>query len=294
MTQYRADWDPGSGLGLTATEAAAARAAAARRQDPLIIDPYAEPLVSAVGVEFFTRLAAGELDESGFALPGMVDWVATRSRFFDDFLTASQHAGTTQVVIIGAGLDSRAYRLPWSPGATLYELDLAEVLSFKTRTMTNLGVHPRVDHRVVGVDLRDDWVTVLRHNGFDDTVPTAWSAEGLMPYLPATTRLRLLDGVAALSPAGSRFAADTVVDVDKLRERIAGSPGTNVRPVEHRLDTSTAAAVSGREMVAVHFQAHRWAATSFTAAAVFATYGVPTPTVDVIPAIEFVTAIRST
>lgn len=287
-------WNPASGVGLTATEAAAARVVAGRRCDPLIVDPYAEPLVYAVGVEFFSRLAAGEHDESGFALPGMVDWVAVRSKFFDDYVTAAQSAGIRQVVILGAGLDSRAYRLSWGPGAIVYEVDLPDVLEFKTRTMSDLGVAPRADRLAVGADLRGDWAGALRRSGFDDTVPTAWGAEGLVPYLPAAAQDRLLDGISTLSPAGSRFAADTAADVDQLTARIAKTLGTNVRPAEHKLEIPADGAVSaqGRRRVAEHLRAHHWTATDLPAATLFATFNLPFD--GNYDGIEFITATKST
>ncbi|TDO68150.1 methyltransferase (TIGR00027 family) [Kribbella sp. VKM Ac-2571] len=112
-------------------------------------------------------------------------------------------------MILASGLDSRAYRLPWPAGAVVYELDKPDVIAFKTHTLAKLGAAPTVDHRVVAVDLRDDWPTVLRAAGFDAARPTAWCAEGLLGYLPPEAQDRLLDTVTELSAPGSRVATES-------------------------------------------------------------------------------------
>src|SRR5262249_43376312 len=117
-------------------------------------------------------------------------------------------AGIRQAVILASGLDSRAYRLPWPSGTVVFEIDQEAVIDFKTATLSRLGATPAAEHRPVAVDLRDDWPAVLRANGFDDTKPTAWSAEGLLAYLPPDAQDRLFDDVAALSATGSRLATE--------------------------------------------------------------------------------------
>src|SRR5712672_1038871 len=92
-------WDLASSVGATATMVAAARAVATRTADPLITDLFAEPLVRAVGVDFFTRLASGELDpaavddDAEFGMARMRDMMAVRTRFFDDFFLEATNAG---------------------------------------------------------------------------------------------------------------------------------------------------------------------------------------------------------
>jgi methyltransferase (TIGR00027 family) len=206
-------WDLASSVGATATMVAAARAAASRRPDPVIDDPFAEPLVRAVGLSLFTKVASGELDfadvddRAGF--PRMVDTFAARCRFYDDYFAAASAAGVRQVVIVASGLDARPYRLPWPAGTTLYEIDQPEVIEFKTKTLADLGAVPGVEHRPVGVDLREDWPAALRSARFDAAQPTAWLAEGvLIGFLPPEAEVRLLDNVIAFSAVGSTFAAD--------------------------------------------------------------------------------------
>lgn len=205
-------WDPASSVGATATMVAAARAAATKRPQPVINDPFAEPLVRAVGIDLFSRVAAGELDHDADAelgIPRMTDVFAARARFFDDYFAQVTDAGIRQVVIVAAGLDSRAYRLAWPDGTTVYEIDQPEVIEFKTSTLSKIGAKPTAEHRTVGIDLREDWPAALQVAGFDPAQPTAWLAEGvLIGFLPPEAEVRLLDNAVSLSAKGSRLAAD--------------------------------------------------------------------------------------
>ena len=237
-TRYEGDtWDLASSVGATATMVAAARAVASRADRPLINDPFAEPLVKAVGVELLTGLATGEVNPddlndvhdgatgSAGAMSRMADNMAVRTKFFDEFFLAATEAGIKQVVILASGLDARAYRLAWPAGTVVYEVDQPQVIEFKTRTLADLGAAPTADRRVVAVDLRDDWPDALRTAGFDPTLPTAWSAEGLLGYLPPEAQDRLLDTITELSAPGSRLATESAPkpepgDEDRLRERM--------------------------------------------------------------------------
>src|SRR3954465_1443017 len=213
MTRSEIDsWDIASSVGATATMVAAARAVASRGPSPRIDDPYAAPLVRAVGIEFFTRFADGELnlddvDKSNTARL-MTTVMAVRTKFFDDFFTDAAADGIRQAVILASGLDARPYRLPWPDGTVVYEIDQPQVIEFKTATMSAIGATPSAAHRAVAIDLRHDWPAVLRRSGFDDTAPTAWSAEGLLVYLPPEAQDRLFDNIAALSAPGSRLATE--------------------------------------------------------------------------------------
>ncbi len=199
-------WDLASSVGATATMAAAARAMATREDRSLFDDPFAEPLVRAVGVGFLTRLATGEETPGDLVGRVWIDVAKIRGRFYDEFFL---EAGLPQVVILAAGLDSRAYRLHWPAGTVVYELDQPQVLEFKTRTLAELGAEPTADRRVVAADLRDDWPGALRTAGFDPARPTAWSAEGLLGYLPPEAQDRLLDTITELSAPGSRVATES-------------------------------------------------------------------------------------
>ncbi|SBS78703.1 putative S-adenosyl-L-methionine-dependent methyltransferase MAV_4441 [uncultured Mycobacterium sp.] len=205
-------WDLASSVGATATLVAAARAAASRETEPLIDDPFAEPLVRAVGIDFFTKMALGDLpsanDDAAMGVTRMTDNMAVRTKFFDEFFLDAADAGVRQVVILASGLDSRAYRLDWPAGMVVFEIDQPEVIAFKTQTLAQQGATPTCDRRTVAMDLRNDWASALRDAGFDPHAPTAWSAEGLLGYLPPDAQDRLLDTVTDLSAPGSRIAID--------------------------------------------------------------------------------------
>jgi methyltransferase (TIGR00027 family) len=216
-------WDLATSVGATATMVAAARAIATKAENPVIEDRFAEPLVRAVGVDFFTRWATGALtaadvdvEDSAWKLEHMPDAMAARTRFFDSFFEAAARAGIRQAVILASGLDSRAYRLAWPAGMTVFEVDQPQVIEFKTTTLAKLGAVPTADLRTVAIDLRNDWSKALVKAGFDQTRRTAWIAEGLFGYLPPEAQDRLLDSVAALSADGSRLACETIPDMPDL------------------------------------------------------------------------------
>ncbi len=214
-------WDLASSVGATATMVAAARAIATTADDALINDPFAEPLVRAVGVDFFTKLASGELraedldaDNASVGMARMTDNMAVRTKFFDEFFTDAAASGIRQAVILASGLDSRAYRLAWPAGTTVYEIDQPEVIEFKTRTLADFGAEPTADRRTVAVDLRFDWPSALIAAGFDPSQPTAWSAEGLLGYLPPEAQDKLLDTITELSAIGSHVAVESTPGID--------------------------------------------------------------------------------
>lgn len=219
MSAERTDddtWDLATSVGATATMVAAGRARATRAN--LIDDPFAEPLVRAVGVDFFTRWATGELAAPDVDVPGalwgmqqMTDLLAARTRYFDHFVTEATDAGIRQVVILASGLDARAYRLALPAGTVVFEIDQPEVLAMKAATLAELNATPTAEVRTVPIDLRQDWPAALRAAGFDVSKPSAWTAEGLLPFLPAEAQDRLLDNITALSPEGSRLASEVAV-----------------------------------------------------------------------------------
>jgi methyltransferase (TIGR00027 family) len=203
-------WDLATSVGATATMVAAGRARATNAG--LIDDRFAEPLVRAVGIDFFTRWAAGELDSADVDLPDlswgmqrMTDLLTVRTRYIDKFLSDAAADGIRQAVILASGLDARGYRLAWPPGMTVFEIDQPQVLEFKAVTLAALGAMPTTDLRAVPIDLRHDWPAALRQAGFDTGRATAWIAEGLLAYLPPDAQDRLLDNIAELSADGTRL-----------------------------------------------------------------------------------------
>jgi methyltransferase (TIGR00027 family) len=206
-------WDITESVGATALGVAAARAVETARDDALIRDDYAYLLVAAAGPQW-AQMASSDPgwiadDEEFRQLHEMSrDYQAVRTHYFDDFFRAAMRAGIRQVVILAAGLDSRAYRLDWPVGTTVYELDQPKVLEYKTSTLDAHGAQPKARRVGVAVDLRDDWPAALTAAGFDAAQPTAWLAEGLLPYLPADAQDRLFELVTANSAPGSRIAVE--------------------------------------------------------------------------------------
>ena len=202
------NWDLASSVGATATFVASGRAMATKDPRGLINDPFAEPLVRAVGLDFFTKMMDGELDISTIdsaspeRLQAMIDGMAVRTKYFDDYFIDATGAGVRQAVILASGLDARAYRLPWPAGTVVYELDQPQVIEFKTTTLAGIGAEPTATRRTVPVDLRQDWPAALKAAGLDLTAPTAWLAEGLLIYLPPEAQDRLFDNITDAQRAG--------------------------------------------------------------------------------------------
>ena len=206
-------WDITESVGATALGVAAARAAETARSDALIRDDYAYLLAASAGPAW-ARMASGDDDwlsddEHGRRLHEMArNYQAVRTHYFDGYFNAAVRAGIRQVVILAAGLDSRAYRLDWPAGTTVFEIDQPKVLGYKTSTLDAHGAVPKARRVRVAVDLRDYWTAALIGAGFDPAQPTAWLAEGLLPYLPGDAQDRLFDLVTAHSAAGSQIAVE--------------------------------------------------------------------------------------
>jgi methyltransferase (TIGR00027 family) len=254
-------WDPASSVGATATMVAASRALASQGPDPLLDDPFAAPLVRAVGLAPFIRLIDGEvgLDDDP-ALNGRTraEQIAVRTRFFDDFFNAAAESGIRQAVILASGLDTRAYRLPWPAGTIVYEIDQPQVIDFKTNTLADLGADPNAERRTVSIDLREDWPTALRQQGFDLNQPTAWSAEGLLPYLPPGAQDRLFDNITALSAPGSQLATEHISDPDAFNEESVRRIGERWRRVGFDLNPADLFYQGERSVVIDYLNGHGW------------------------------------
>ncbi|MEE6135133.1 class I SAM-dependent methyltransferase [Mycobacterium sp. 050128] len=301
-------WDLGNSVGATATGVAVGRALATRAPQPLINDPFAEPLVRAVGVEFFSRLASGELDPAAvddngdFGMLGMADMMGIRTRFFDDFFVTAAAAGVRQVVILASGLDARAYRLPWPDATTVFEIDQSQVIEFKSATLADLGAAPTADRRAVPVDLRHDWPAALRAAGLDPGKPTAWSAEGLMPFLPPDAQDRLLDNITELSAPGSQLATENLQGTSDVIQTMAD----RMREVteqwrEHGFDVEMSDLwyTGERNDVVEYLRSHGWQTTATAVPDLAANYGLSLPPRPAAPgeqetlsSMQYVTATR--
>jgi methyltransferase (TIGR00027 family) len=255
-------WDPASSVGATATMVAASRALASQGPDALLDDPFADPLVRAVGLAPFIRLIDGEvaLDEDDPALNGRTraEQMTVRTRFFDNFFINATEGGIRQAVILASGLDTRAYRLPWPAGTVVYEIDQPQVIEFKTNTLANLGANPTAERRTVSIDLREDWPTVLRQHGFDVNQPTAWSAEGLLPYLPPEAQDRLFDNITALSAPGSQLATEHIANPDAFSEESVRRIGERWRRAGFDLNPADLFYQGERSIVVDYLTGHNW------------------------------------
>lgn len=204
-------WDITTSVGSTALFVATARALEAQKPDPLVVDPYAEVFCRAVGgisADVLDGTAPGhQLKTTDFGA-NFVTYQGARTRYFDNYFRQAAHAGLRQVVILAAGLDSRAYRLSWPDGTRIFELDRPEVLDFKREVLAQQGAQARAERREVAVDLREDWPQALRDSGFDPAEPSAWIAEGLIVYLPADGQHQLYSGIDALAGSGSHVAVE--------------------------------------------------------------------------------------
>lgn len=218
-------WDITTSVGSTALFVAAARALETQKPDPLAVDPFAEVFCRAVGGPWSAVLDGDAPDhplkteEFG---RHFVTFQAARTRYFDAYFRRASQAGVRQVVLLAAGLDSRAYRLEWPAGTTVYELDQPEVLDFKRDTLAAHGATAKAERREIAIDLRDDWPQALRDSGFRADEPSAWIAEGLLIYLPASAQEQLFTGIDALAGSGSHLAVEEgrPMDRDAFRAKV--------------------------------------------------------------------------
>lgn len=304
-------WEITESVGATALGVAAARAAETRGENPLISDPFAQVFLDAAGDGVWNWHSAPqlppELIEAEPQLPmqmqAMVGYMASRTAFFDEFFLDATGAGIRQAVILAAGLDARSWRLAWPAGTTVYELDQPRVLDFKASTLAEHGAQPSCHRVAVAVDLRQDWPEALRQAGFDASAPSAWSAEGLMPYLPAAAQELLLERVQGLTVPGSRVAVEALgpkfLDPQlraKRRERMdrIRSLMAQVDPQREVPRTDELWYFEEREDVGEWFGRHGWDVTVTPSDELMAGYGraAAHEVRDYVPANLFVAAQR--
>lgn len=198
------NWEITESVGATALGVAMARAAETAAVTPLFTDPYAQMFLDAAGARGWSP-PTGAMAQRIRAIGG---YAASRTKWFNEFFVAAGAAGIRQSVILAAGLDARAWRLPWIQDSVVFEIDQPQVLRFKEEVLAAHGVTPKARHVAVAVDLRQDWPKALQEAGFDATQPTAWSVEGLLPYLPADAQDLLFERITELSARDSRIAVE--------------------------------------------------------------------------------------
>lgn len=275
-------WDLATSVGATATMVAAQRAISTEQK--LIDDPYAAPLVRAVGIDAYVRLVNGEIPvggDSGFDPQRMAEGMACRTRFYDDFFLDAARSGVGQAVILASGLDARAYRLPWQNGTVVYEVDMPEVIEFKTSTLRDLGAEPTAQRRTVAVDLRDDWAAALQASGFDSQAPAAWSAEGLLLYLPDEAQDALFDKITALSAPGSQLAFDLIPNTAVFTDERWRAHHDRMSELGFEVDFNELVYHGDRNHVFDYLQQRGWGTSSHTVKELHAANGFTYPDDDV-------------
>jgi len=196
-------------IGATSRWIAAARALETESDEPLFVDPFARDLAGDVGFSMF----ASTQSVSGAVGNARNPYLSIRTKFLDDaILQAVRSGGYTQVVILAAGMDTRAFRLQWPAGLTLFEVDRDDVFSWKEPILERLKASPTCDRRVVRADLTGDWTAALTSAGFDPSRPAAFLLEGLLMYLREQDVERLLEQLSAVAARGSWFAGDVIND----------------------------------------------------------------------------------
>lgn len=222
------EWDIVSSVGYTALLVAGWRALHATSAQPLVRDEYAKHFITASADPYLTGLLANSgTSEGATAFPRLY---GVQTRFFDEFFMSATGDGIRQAVIVAAGLDSRAFRLDWPSGTTVFEVDQPKVLEFKARVLAEHGVKPAAQRLEVAADLRDDWSIPLQTKGFDPRQPTAWSVEGVLPYLTGEAQDALFARIGEQSAPGSRLAIGALgsrFDRNQLSALETTYPGLN-------------------------------------------------------------------
>ncbi|RAV18034.1 SAM-dependent methyltransferase [Mycolicibacterium sp. GF69] len=271
-------WDITESVGATALGVAWSRAQEHVSECPLFTDPYAQIFVDAA-VERGWQLPPAHMVERIRAIGG---YAASRTKWFDEFFVAAGANGIDQVVILAAGLDARAWRLPWIDDTEVYEIDQPKVLAFKAETLRRHEIKPTARYVPVPIDLREDWPRALLDAGFDTTEPTAWAAEGLLPYLPASGQDLLFERIHDLSARGSRVGVESfgagffdpqylASRREKLREyrQGAGDEGSD----DDSFDVQDLWFIEERTEVTEWLTDHGWEVTAIDAADLMDRYG---------------------
>jgi methyltransferase (TIGR00027 family) len=271
-------WDITEGVGQTALGVAMARAEETAGDCPLVIDQYAQLFVDAA-MDRGWQLPPQYMIERIRSIGG---YATSRTKWFDEFFIAAGANGIDQAVILAAGLDARGWRLPWVAATVLYEIDQPRVLEFKAQTLAQHDATPSVSRYVaVPVDLRQDWPKALRDGGFDPAVPTAWAAEGLLPYLPAEGQDLLFERINELSAPGSRvgvesfgsgffdreYLASRREQMRRLREEAGEDANENVP------DTQDLWYIEDRTDVAEWLTEHNWEVSAIESVELMTRYG---------------------
>lgn len=197
----------------TAQWTAAARALETEKPNPLIRDPLARYLAEPDGFQLLNKFGGG----------GLQEFVAIRTHFIDEVIDRVVNQGELrQIVFIAAGMDTRAYRLPWHADARVFEVDYEDLHDFKQTKLDQLITQAQVDRRTVNADLAQDWIPALVEQGFDKDKPTLWVAEALFFFLTDAQAGHLLETLYKASAPGS------LLTLDLVNEELITNPGTQL------------------------------------------------------------------
>ncbi|MDN5758070.1 MAG: SAM-dependent methyltransferase [Tomitella sp.] len=229
---------PVDGIAVTAIGVAVIRARETERADSLYEDPLAQNFVDAAREGFspdrWERLSA--------LADQFYEGRTVGVRLVDDGVRAASDAGVRQYVLIGAGLDTRAFRMGLPPGTVVFEIDLPETFAFKEPVLRGAQAEPTCRRHVVVADLQGDWQTALLDAGFQPDRPTQWVDEGTLGHLTQEWTRRVVQTLTGMSAPGSRFGAGrytTEHDSDryrKYRQVVAGDDAPSTEPATSRLD----------------------------------------------------------
>ena len=287
-------WDITEGVGATALSVARARAAESGQPTPLFTDPYAGFFVEAALASGWQSSFAAETLAEGRYMQVMAAYIAARTKYFDEFFSTAGAHGVDQVVILAAGLDTRAWRLSWISGTVVYELDQPKVLEFKDEVLRRHGAEPMARYVPIPIDLRHDWPKALRDKGFDPGRPTAWLAEGLLPYLSAADQDLLFARISELSAPGSRIAVEAFtpeffdpVNLKSRRDRLLQAATAAGRDVP---ETEKLWYLEPRTDVVEWLGRHGWEVAAIRSPELLARYQRPAPqdAGDAVPGSVFV------
>lgn len=270
-------WDITEGVGQTALGVAMARADETSSEQPLFRDPFAQLFLDAASDRGWQQPPPYMVER----IRSIGPYAASRTKFFDEFFIAAGANGIVQAVILAAGLDARAWRLPWVDGSTVFEIDQPRVLAFKAETLRAHDIAPAARNVAVPVDLRQDWPKALLEAGFDRAEPTAWAAEGLLAYLPADAQDLLFERIAELSARDSRIGVESFgagffnrdylasrrEQMRRLREEAGEDPNVTVP------DTEDLWYVEDRTDVADWLTEHNWEVSSVESIDLMTRYG---------------------
>lgn len=205
----------------TAEAMAAARAFGSHiyRQEKILDDPYAEQFLGGRFSSLYrlVRRVGSERFELGLArlydrmLPGSIGWVLTRHRYFDDAVDAAVIAGARQVVLVGAGYDSRIFRRSALASVKMFEVDHPDTQRRKTEIVQRIFGRLPEQVKYLPLDATRGDLRQLPEHGFDRRAPAVFALEGFLWYMPPDVARAILRAIVELAAPGSAVIFDYIL-----------------------------------------------------------------------------------